>query len=38
MDINLSANQLEKQVYNLQQKCKSLVEEGLPMHPKEGLM
>ena len=36
MDINSSANELEKQVYNLQQKSKSLMEQGLPMYPKEG--
>lgn len=35
MDINLSASELEKQVYNLQQKSKSLMEHGLPTYPKE---
>ena len=35
MDINLSVRELEEQVYNLQQKSKKLMQQGLPMYPKE---
>ena len=36
LDINLSTSELEKQVYDLQQKGKYLMEQGLPMYNKEG--
>ncbi|WBW96128.1 AHH domain-containing protein [Oceanirhabdus sp. W0125-5] len=35
MDVNLSVDQLERQVYNLQQKSKYLMEQGLPMYSKK---
>ena len=36
LDINLSTSELERQVYDLQQKGKYLMEQGLPMYNKEG--
>ncbi|WP_207650876.1 RHS repeat-associated core domain-containing protein [Anaerocolumna jejuensis] len=36
LDINLSTSELERQVFDLQQKGKYLMEQGLPMYEKEG--
>ena len=35
IDINKDINELEKDIYTLQQKCKVLMEEGLPMYAKD---
>ncbi|MFC7393458.1 AHH domain-containing protein [Scopulibacillus cellulosilyticus] len=36
MDINQSIDDLQNQVYNLQQKLKHLQEKGMPLYPKYG--